>query len=155
MGRKNRNARSRSYSSFTELRDTTLRFDLSKGNFIKRKLDDGIRSGDDVDVNVSITHNGRDKKIFIQFSVRKDIAETMIKGSGKSWSCGVVQEGLAERMYIIPDEMGYALYQNTHGKRHYLRIPFEDDKATFEKYVGFHEMKYDNFNKAYYITIGE
>lgn len=156
MGRKNRNARSKSYASFADFRNTTVRFDLSKGQFAVKGYKNKHKANDNIEVSVTITDNGRGEgKNFVQFSVREDIAETMIKGYGKSWTCGVVKEGMLERLYLIPDTLGYALYTNEHSKRFYVRIPFVGERAAMERYNGTHDMRFDDFNKAYYVSVGE
>lgn len=153
MGRKNRNARRTSYTSFNDLKESTLRFDLSKGSFITKKSGYSLRANDSDDVSVSVINKGGTRQgVCVQFSVKEEIADTMIKGSGRNWACGIVKEGVWERIYLIPDEYGYALYTNDHGKRWYMKAPIED-RTDWDRFTGRHEMKYDNANKAYYISL--
>jgi len=155
MSRRNKNARSRGYSSFDELRDATLRFDLTSGTFNRKNKNSCGSKHIDADVTFFIGDNSRGGKMkYATFSVRDDLAETMIKGYGSLWTCGIVRQGAFERLYFIPDSMGYSLYDNKAGKRHYSRIRI-DSYAPFEKYVGRHELKYDEYNKAYYILSDE
>ena len=155
MGRKNRNARSRSYTSYADLRSSSLRFDLSNGNFMKKIKNMGGRDGIESDVTVAVGDNGRGEKYhYVTFSVKGDVAETMKKGYGGHWTCGIVKQDLYERLYLIPDELGYAFYKNKQGTRHYMRIRI-DETTGYEKYAGVHDMRYDEYNKAYYIVVGE
>lgn len=153
MGRKNRNARSNgySYTSFENLKNTTLRFDLSNGDFFKK--DTAVQATEHDEVRVSFNKCGHKQDSHVSFSFREDIAETMTKGDGRHWICGIVKEGLLERIYFVPDSIrGYAMYQNKNAsKRQYLRFPVYENASKFEKFLGTHELKYDNANKAYYI----
>lgn len=154
MARKNRNARNRSYTSFESLKNSTVQFDLSKGSFIRKE---GRAQTATDDVEVRATFNGeKTDNLSMNFSLREDIAETLMKGYGKSWICGIVKEGVFERLYFIPDaDNGYAMYRNQkNSKRFYARFPIAD-KAAFEKYIGNHDMMFDEYNKAYYIVVGE
>ena len=157
MSRKNRNASSRNYTSFNELKNTTVHFDLTKGKF-KTKLRQSIqRAAENDEVRISLVTKG-DKNIgkCLSFSVREDLAETLIKGYGRFWVCGIVSENVFERLYLIPDENGYAMYTNEHGKRYYVKPPVDTEEIKhFEKYVGSHKLMYDDFNKAYYIVASE
>lgn len=155
MGRKNTNARSRArYNSFADLKSSTVRFDLSKGNFRTKGYKTTAANNRD-EINISLVKKGKPSNTMcVSFSIRKDIAEKMIKEGGKTWTCGVVQEGIFERLYIIPDEYGYSLFTNDHGLRYYTKIP-TDEMSAFEKFAGKHRVQYDEYNKAWYVTVLE
>ena len=150
MSRKNRNARSRSYASFAELKGASARFDLSKGTFATKTSGGG--GGKNVyDVSITVGHNGRGEGLcYVSLSVKDEIAEKMLKKS-KTWTCGLVSDGYVERLYIIPDELGFVLYNNDMATRHYSRIRVEE-LAPFDKYKGGHRLQYDEYNDAYYVT---
>jgi len=155
MGRKNRNARGRGYTSFAELKSATLKFDLSKGNFVKKtKRGCGGRGSSISDISVSIGNNGKGDSRYVSFSVKDEIANKIVGESGNHWTCGLVQSDNFERCYIIPDEMGFALYKSKEGTRWYLRVRV-DELAPYEKYAGHHRIQYDEYNKAYYFTAME
>ena len=151
MGRKNRNARGRSYTSYAELKDTTVRFDLSKIQLPTKRVNER-KVDENTDVRVSIGKANKKSLLeSVAFSFSEKIATSLIKGFGRQWMCGIVKEGNSERLYFIPDEFGYSLYTNEHGKRYYVKIP-TDTREIFEKYIGNHELKHDAYNNAYYIT---
>lgn len=154
MGRKNANARSRTqgrYNSFADLRNATIRFDLSKGNFKKKGYKTHSACERD-EISISLIKKGKPSSLLcISFSIRKDKAEAMIKEGGKNWTCGVVAEGNIERLYLIPDEFGYSLFSNDHGHRYYMKVP-TDSASEFEKFTGKHKVLYDDYNKAWYVS---
>jgi len=153
MGRKNRNARNRNFSSFEALKSSTVRFDLSTGNFIKKTGVQKVTSKD-AEVNINVISGGRNQGLCISFSIHGDVSKKMLDDGGKYWSCGIVQSCGFERLYLIPDERGYALCQNAVCSRRYVKMPI-DDAMPFDKYIGFHKMQYDDVNKAYYIAANE
>ena len=150
MGRKNRNARSRSYSSFADLKTSTMKFDLSKGNFSTKRRHFNTKAGEDTEIRLSLVKGGNNQDICVSLSIRQDIKDKLGE-EGNYWTCGIVKEGMFERLYIIPDEYGYALYTNKHGARWYVKIPI-DNKVEYEKYVGKHELQYDDVNNAWFMT---
>lgn len=153
MGRKNRNARGRSYASFAELKGASARFDLSKGTFLTRKSGGGGGKKNS-DISVSVGHNGRDAHLcYVAFSIKDEIAKKMLE-KGSTWTCGLVSDGSLERLYILPDEMGFSLWDNDASSRHYTRIRV-DELAPFDKYTGEHRLQFDDYNDAYYVTATE
>lgn len=158
MGRKNRNAGSRgySYTSFDSLKNSTIQFDLSNANFIS-KTSGAVSATESVEIRVSFNVCGSKKDDYVNFSIREDIAKKMIEDGGKLWSIGLVKEGKLERLYFIPNPIsGYSAYQNsTQSKRYYMRFPITGNKAAFEKYLGNHALKFDEYNKAFYLIANE
>lgn len=149
MGRRNKNARSRSYTSFQELRNTTARFDLATGEFAKkatRYTGRAIKA----DLRVSIISGGRNQGLCVALSFSEEMTKKLRESGGKFWTCGIVRANDLERLYIIPDEMGYALTSNKNSVRGYTKMPIEN-VPVFDKYIGLHELKYDEYNKAYYV----
>lgn len=152
MGRKNRNARSRGYSSFAELKSSTVKFDLSNGSFQTKTRHGGGGGALDADISLSLGNNSRGEGLkYATFSIKDSVAKTMIDDMGSHWTCGIVRQDAFERLYLIPDPLGFALYKNSAGRRHYTRIRI-DDYAPFERYIGDHDLQFDEFNKAYFIT---
>lgn len=155
MGRKNRNASSRRYTTYSELKNSTVHFDLSKGTFLAKTRVRTTTSNENVDLNVTITKGKNSQTRALCFSFKSDVAQTMIKGAGRYWICGIVEEEGVRRLYFVPDEYGYALCENAHGKRQYLKLPLESDEESFSEFAGKHSIMFDNFNKAYYVTANE
>ena len=152
MSRKNRNARSRSYASFAELKGASARFDLSTGTFSKRTSGGG-GGKNNYDISISLGSNGRQGLLYVSMSIKDELAKKMLEKS-KNWTCGLVSDGCVERLYIIPDELGFALYDNDVSSRHYTRIRV-DELAPFDKYKGGHRLQFDEYNEAYYVTATE
>lgn len=154
MGRKNRNARGRSYSSFSELKSESTRFDLSNVQcYTKIKNRHGYRG--EYEVAVSLGDNGRGNDIkYVTFSVKDEEATKMKKEYGYNWTCGIVKQDFLERLYLLPDEKGFAMYKSKTGTRHYARVRI-DDYSAYKKYYGGHKLQFDEYNKAYYITASE
>ena len=153
MGRKNRNARGRSYASFAELKGASARFDLSKGTFTRRTSGGGGGKKNS-DISITIGHNGRsDHLCYVSLSIKDDVAKKMLE-KGSTWTCGLVSDGTLERLYILPDEMGFSLWDNDLSSRHYTRIRV-DELAPFERYIGGHRLQFDEYNEAYYVTATE
>lgn len=151
MGRRNKNGRSRgySYSSFQELKGSTLKFDLSQTEFTTKNRA-GANKCVYEEVGISVVQGGTGQDRCVSFSLREDIADRLKKESGKYWTCGIVKAGNFERLYIIPDEKGFAIYSNHHSKRLYFKVPVGEREDEFKKYAGKHSLKYDEDNEAYY-----
>lgn len=148
MARKNRNARSRSYCSFEELKGTTVKFNLENGQFIKKGFV-GIKNAY-AELNLNIVNGGSNQGICLSFSIREDVGQKMIDKGGRLWTCGIVKAGNLERLYIITDPRGYTLCDNKTSPRFYMKLPI-DAPEMYDKYIGSHEIKYDEENEAYYI----
>lgn len=160
MGRKNRNARRRgvrTYTSFEDLKNQTVEFDLSTANFSKRTNGHGQRCNQNAEVRVSIRTEGpgtcRERNV-ASISFRKDIAKEIEEHCGNFLTTGIVRNGNFERMYIIGDKDGFAMTISNKSKttRHTVIIPIGEQKSYFEKYNGEHEMQYDDVNDEYYVT---
>lgn len=154
MGRKNRNARSRSYTSFNDLKATTVRFDLSKGDFKTRGRGHKHATNTD-EIGFSIITNGSLREKNACFSVRSDLSDKMRNSYGEYWTCGIVTEGVFERLYLIPAKDGFKLVKNPKGTRNYLKVPITGDVTCFERYDGYHELQFDEYNDAYFITVNK
>lgn len=153
MGRKNRNARGRSYTSFESMKNTTVQFDLSNTNFRLKNRHMGDKTISE-EVGISLIKGGANQDMCVSWSIREDLGQMLTKEYGKYWTCGIVREGVFERLYFIPNEMGYSLYTNKQATRYYTKVVIEN-RAEFEKYIGHHKLQYDDHNDAYYILAGE
>lgn len=151
MGRKHRNARSRTFQSFNELRNASLRFDLSNGTFATKSKKRGTVTRADVHIYTGDNGRGKDKQ-YVTISIKDELALRLIKEYGKFWTCGVVSSYGIDRLYIIPDEMGFALYDNKTGSRHYVRVRVDETVGEFTKFIGEHELQFDTENRAYYVS---
>lgn len=150
MGRKNRNARSNSYSSFAELRNATTTFDLSRTNFIvkaKRKMKPSLLD----EIGVSFSTGKKKGMTYMCLSFREDVGNTIINSFGEYWACGHVKEGVSERIYLVPNEKGFKIYSTNNGTRKYVKFPLADNSDDFMKFEGYHTLRFDDYNKAYYV----
>lgn len=151
MGRKNRNASRRSYSSFGELKNANVRFDISNESF-KTKLR-RRQSTKAAEMFVSVKERSDRKSPFVLFSIDNKIANTMTESFGEYWAYGIVCNNDVERMYFIPNDDGYKMYRTTKGSRYSIKATIDDDEiADYKRYDGEHDLLYDAHNKAYYIT---
>lgn len=157
MGRKNRNrgARSYTYTSFEELKNPTLLFDLSQGQFIKKTgfhYTKGEKSK--ADVRISLRNNQRGET-YISF--REDVGKIIKEHCGELVTAGLVSQGRFERLYIIGDKNGYVLSDNpgSSSTRISFVIPLGAQKESFMKYEGEHRLQYDEDNDEYYVTANQ
>lgn len=153
MGRKNRNARARAACvnrTFQDLKEPTIKFNLDNVKWMTPKK--ARTHTKDAEVSVSIGQKSKSDAMYISFSFRKDAWEEL-SAVGSSFKAGIVAQGIYERLYIIGSIPGYKLYEaGGGGERKYLRVLIQNYPEVFEKYVGAHDLQYDEENAAFYIT---
>lgn len=155
MGRKNRNARpyraGQTYPSVQAAKQDMIHFDLSKGECIEktRRSIRGIRS--DVYVGIGKNTNSSIKPFVLCISVSKDHKKKL---GGHIVARRIVEHGM-ERLYLLEaePEFGYKLAESSSGYRSQVKMMLTaEDVHKYEGYKGSHDLEYDNYNDAYYIT---
>ena len=157
MGRKNRNVRrytgGQIYSSFQAADKALKPVDLSNVTWCKKtKISHPSKRISDVFLNIVKNTSNRSKR---KYALSVSIVKDKKKAFGDYTQYALVNTGFEERMYFQPTDeaQGYKCRLNTSGASLYITFPlYEEDVASFKKYIGNHELFYDQFNDVYYIT---
>lgn len=134
-------------------RRNAKKFDLSGGNFFTRlQPSGGHGNANDWDVGITLGGKGKNRQNIL-FSLKKGTKKKISEADRVVF--GIVEQYGEERLYVIEDDNGYKASVLEHSNRKQVKASIGDNRKLFEKYIGYHNFKYDADNKAYYVTVGE
>lgn len=126
------------------------RFDLSKADFFSRKCDGrGMACKYDVGLTIGKSNGVCNVLLSLKTDTKKKIS------NARRVVIGIVKQNDEERLYVIDSDDGYKCSDLNSSTRKQAKITIGKSAKQFEKYIGYHNFKYDADNEAYYITAEE